>query len=140
MGTESNLVKALEGLQKALAEKPEHVALTPTTNIRMMQVGLMLIANTSDPHLMKALFASTFSVKEAADAFDEMREKVRKDERYRLSRLLSTEANRIFNTQEREYPSNVLDVVVMNLNEGNEENITVMPEWLRKQQENARRR
>jgi len=55
---------------------------------------------------------------------DPMFIKGREHERSEIARLLSREANRIFNTQERDYPSNVLDVVSMNLTMGETEELT----------------
>jgi hypothetical protein len=43
----------------------------------------------------------------------------------RIRQLLSREANRIFKTQEKDYPSNVLDVVGENLMMGDTEQLSV---------------
>lgn len=45
--------------------------------------------------------------------------------RAHIVRLLSREANRIYNNQEKEYPSNVLDTLANNLADGKTENLTV---------------
>lgn len=47
------------------------------------------------------------------------------DDREAISMQLSREANRIFNRQARDYPSNVLDVVAHNIRRGATENLTV---------------
>lgn len=49
------------------------------------------------------------------------------NDREALAKGLSREANRIFNKQERDYPSNVLDVVAYWIRSGATENFTVHP-------------
>lgn len=50
-----------------------------------------------------------------------------------IAKALSHEANRIFNRQERDYPSNILDIVSNNLREGKSTELTVPPEWMKRQ-------
>jgi hypothetical protein len=49
-----------------------------------------------------------------------------------IVRALRMEANRIFNKQERDFPSNTLDAVAANLTEGKSDNLSVKPEWFLK--------
>ena len=49
-----------------------------------------------------------------------------------IVRALRSEANRIFNKQEKDYPSNTLDIVAANLTDGKSENLTIKPDWFPK--------
>ena len=49
-----------------------------------------------------------------------------------IVKALGREANRIFNKQERDFPSNTLDIVVANLRAGKDDELTVKPDWMRK--------
>jgi hypothetical protein len=46
-----------------------------------------------------------------------------------IAQALTHEANRIFNHQQPDYPSNVLDVVAANIRAGKSENLTELPDW-----------
>lgn len=55
---------------------------------------------------------------------DPMFLKGREYERREIAKLLGREANRIFQKQDKDYPSNVLDVVSLNLTMGETEELT----------------
>lgn len=50
------------------------------------------------------------------------------NDREGICRALSREANRIFQTQAKDYPSNVLDIVALNLRAGRDDQLTRKPE------------
>jgi hypothetical protein len=50
-----------------------------------------------------------------------------------ICNALGQEANRIWGKQEKEYPSNILDIVGNNLREGKSEELTVPPDWMKRQ-------
>ena len=49
-----------------------------------------------------------------------------------IAKALGHEANRIWNTQEKDYPSNILDIVSNNLRAGKNTELTVPPDWMKK--------
>lgn len=49
-----------------------------------------------------------------------------------ICKALGHEANRIFQRQEKDYPSNVLDIVAANLREGKDTELTVPPDWMKR--------
>lgn len=49
------------------------------------------------------------------------------NDREGIAAALSREANRIYNTQDLDYPSNVLDVVALNLRAGRSDRLTEKP-------------
>lgn len=52
------------------------------------------------------------------------------NDREAIGKALEKEANRIFNHQQPDYPSNVLDVIAANIRSGKSENLTEPPEWM----------
>lgn len=82
-------------------------------------------------------YASAFDADQGA--LVRMIEEVRQDERRRVGRRLTKEANRIFQDQtDKDYPGNVLDRVALHLNAG--EPLEVRPEKYRKPEELERDR
>lgn len=89
----------------------------------MIRVALALLAHMKEPNLASVLLG----VDDRIESIKVLTEKIRGEERNRIIDLLMREANRIFNKQEKNYPSNVLDVVAANLRMQIDENLIDTP-------------
>lgn len=122
----SKLTDTLESALKQLEERyAQHEAFHMRVDeaIPLYRVALAILAYIKDPHVTHVVFA----MEEAVDSIAKLTTKIHGEERNRIVSLIANEANRIFNKQELNYPSNVLDVVAANLRMQNDTNLIDPP-------------